>query len=149
MPPRRLHEHIHLIVCRAASRRRRLSRHILSSQHPMRQRRKRHVPNPSPCARRKDRLLRLSPQNRVLRLARRKSRQPPRGCNRRGRINLLRRPLAEPDRSHFARLNSPVQRAHCLFERRRPVVPMALVKIDLVQPQPFERPVQLLLNLRH
>ena len=148
MPPGRLHEHVHLLAGRAAPRRRRLARRVFARQHAMRQRREGQVANSMARASRKDLALRLPPQHRVLRLAGRKRRQAACARNHGGRIDLLRRPLAEADGPCLACLHSPVKRSHRLLERRLLVEAVALVKIDRIHAQPLQRPFQLLLDLR-
>ena len=59
-----------------------------------------------------------------------KGTSPPAGGNRRCRVDLLRRPLAESDGAHLARPYGTIERDHRLFERSLLVVAMALVEID-------------------
>src|SRR5439155_19298978 len=61
--------------------------------------------------------------------------------------DLVRRPLAEPEIARLALTHDLGERVHRLFERRTPVVAVALVQVDVVGAQTLERGLDLLEDL--
>src|SRR5262249_49122116 len=80
-------------------------------------------------------LLRASPEQRILRLARDEALAAGDG---EGALDLVRRPFAEADVAGLALAHDVAQRLHGLLDPRRRIVAMALVEVDMVDAQAFQ-----------
>ena len=65
-----------------------------------------------------------------------------------GRLDLLRRPLAEPEVSRLALRDDLLQRLDRFLDRYRSVEPVRLVEVDVVSAQSRQGSVDLLGDLR-
>lgn len=62
--------------------------------------------------------------------------------------NFVRGPFAEAEIANLALAHDFGQRVHGLFQRRLRVVPVTLVEVDVIRPQPLVQRINLLENLR-
>ena len=124
---------------------RRLAAAVLAGQHALGERRPDDLADPVPRAEREDLALGHAVERGVLGLAADEARHARDLERPRDRLH---RPLAEADEARLARLDDLGQRAHRLLERDGVVVAVALVEVHVVDPQPRERGVDLLEDLR-
>src|SRR5208337_2294988 len=119
------------------------ARRIFPSKHAMCEWRERQVADSMPRARRKNGGLRFAPQHGVLRLARSEGNQRMCPGELRCAVDLLRGPLAEADGAHLSRAHRAIQCQHGLLKPSFLVVTMALVNVDRIHVEPFQRAMQL------
>src|SRR6185312_5158401 len=99
------------------------------------------------CAQRNDLLLRVSPEEGILRLARHEFRDPAASRELDRCPDPLGRPFREADIAGLPAFDRASKRLHRLLERRVPVVAVALVEIDIIRLKPLQRRIELLFDL--
>ncbi len=134
----------HRVARRARVGRRRLARLVLAGQHALGQRRPHDLRDAVLLAQREDLALRSAPQRAVLRL---RGHELDRALDVEAGLDLLRVPLREADRPRLTGAHDLAERLHRLLDRDARVRAVALVQVDVVGLQAFQRRVDLLGDL--